>query len=114
MSEPAMIACSCVAPNLERYLGLERKVIWPASASSIPATPLISRSGAPSNLHFNRTATSPSFMIVPRDVWPRSKDFIHIVGFHVCFRTQKQAYHRSIDPVAGESDSGASRIQHSE
>src|SRR5260370_30389282 len=48
--------------NNGKYRRFARKVICPASAYSIPATPRISSSGGPSNRHPSFCATSASFM----------------------------------------------------
>src|SRR5271157_3240503 len=61
-SSPTITAAARVDLSLGSYLGLERKVISVGDASSMPATPAISRSVGPSSWQSTRAASSPSFI----------------------------------------------------
>src|SRR5437588_12768030 len=56
------IAEARVVLSSAKYLRFARKVSWPGSACSMPATPEISRSGGPSGRQFSFWASSESFM----------------------------------------------------
>src|SRR5438094_9747108 len=64
-SGATIIAAARVLWSLRRYLGFERNVSWLSRASSLPATPVISRSPAPSKVQPRRAARSSSFINFP-------------------------------------------------
>src|SRR5438128_3297245 len=68
-SSAKIIADALVVRAADAYFGLARNVICPAPASSIPATPVISRSGEPfSRRELRVEAMSASFIVNPHNV----------------------------------------------
>src|SRR6266566_4023315 len=68
-SSARIIADALVVRAFAAYFGLARNVICPAPASSIPATPVISRSGEPFSTRALRVeAMSASFIVNPHKV----------------------------------------------